>query len=146
MLILATTEVEKMPITSLSSCSRFELAAVGPARIFDQWRRIVEREGYKADDEALKMIARRAGGSMPDSQSLLDQLIASSDGTLTAEQVNAVLGAAGDERVIELAAAILARDPKRAIELIASWVERGLQIGEFIDQMVGYWRSLLLIN
>ena len=49
---------------------------------------------------------------MRDAQSLLDQLLASRTATLTAEQVNAVLGTAGDERVIELAAAILARDAK----------------------------------
>lgn len=144
--ILATTEVQKIPITILSRCQRFDFAHVGPAKIFEQLRKIVDREGYQADDEALKLIARRAGGSMRDSQSLLDQLIASSSGTLTAEQVNAVLGTAGDERVTQLATAVLDRDAKTALDLIAGWVERGLQIGELIDQMVGYWRTLMLIN
>jgi DNA polymerase-3 subunit gamma/tau len=144
--IFATTEVNKIPITILSRCQRFDFAHVGSAKIFEQLRRIVDREGYQADDEALKLIARRAGGSMRDSQSLLDQLIASSSGTLTAEQVNAVLGTAGDERVTQLATAVLNRDAKSALDLIAGWVERGLQIGELIDQMVGYWRTLMLIN
>jgi len=144
--IFATTEVNKIPITILSRCQRFDFAHVGPGKIFEQLRRIVDREGFQADDDALKIIARRAGGSMRDSQSFLDQMIASSDGKLTVELVNAVLGTSGDERVTQLATAILARDPKAALDLIAAWVERGLQTGELIDQMIGYWRSLLLIS
>jgi DNA polymerase III subunit gamma/tau len=144
--IFATTEVNKIPITILSRCQRFDFAHVGPGKILEQLKRIVAREGFQADEEALRLIARRAGGSMRDSQSLLDQLIASSSGKLTAEQVNAVLGSAGDERVTELAAAILERDSKAALDLIATWVDRGLQIGELVDQMVGYWRALMLVN
>jgi DNA polymerase-3 subunit gamma/tau len=144
--IFATTEVNKIPITILSRCQRFDFAHVGPGKIFEQLKRIVEREGFHAEDDALRLIARRAGGSMRDSQSLLDQLLSSVSGTLTADQVNAILGAPGDERVTQLAAAILAHDARSAIELIATWVERGLQVGEFIDQMIGYWRTLLLMG
>src|SRR5436305_1405128 len=88
--ILATTEVQKIPITILSRCQRFDFAHVGPVKIFDQLKNIVQREGHQADDDALRLIARRAGGSMRDSQSLLDQLLASSPGKLTAEHVAVV--------------------------------------------------------
>ena len=144
--ILATTEVQKIPITILSRCQRFDFAHVGPTKIFDQLKRIVEREGHPADDDALRIVARRAAGSMRDSQSLLDQLLASAPGKLTAEQVSAVLGTAADDRVIDLARAVLGGDPKGALDLIASWVERGLQIGELVDQLVEYWRALMLVS
>ncbi len=144
--ILATTEVQKIPITILSRCQRFDFAHVGPAKIFDQLKSIVAREGHQADDDALKLVARRAAGSMRDSQSLLDQLLASSPGKLTAEHVGQVLGTAGDDRVIELATAILAGDPKAALDLIGQWVDRGLQVGELVDQLVDYWRSLMLVS
>jgi DNA polymerase-3 subunit gamma/tau len=144
--IFATTEVQKIPITILSRCQRFDFAHVGPGRIFDQLKRIVEREGHQADDDALKLVARRAAGSMRDSQSLLDQLLASADGRLTAAHVHAVLGTAGDERVIALAAAILGRDPAKALTLLGEWVERGLQVGELLDQLIDYWRALMLLN
>ncbi|MBN9120391.1 MAG: DNA polymerase III subunit gamma/tau [Planctomycetes bacterium] len=144
--ILATTEVQKIPITILSRCQRFDFAHVGPAKIFDQLKSIVEREGHPADDDALRLVARRAAGSMRDSQSLLDQLLASSPGKLTAEHVSAVLGTAGDDRVIELAAAVLAGDAKTALDLIAAWVDRGLQTGELVDQLVEYWRALMLVS
>lgn len=144
--ILATTEVQKIPITILSRCQRFDFALVGPRKIFEQLKRIVEKEGLRADDEALTAIARRAGGSMRDSQSLLDQLLASSSDKLTLERVIATLGTSGDDRVTTLAAAILAHDPKTALEFIANESERGLQIGELIDQLIAFWRSLMLVN
>jgi DNA polymerase III subunit gamma/tau len=144
--IFATTEVQKIPITILSRCQRFDFAHVGPGKIFDQLKRIVEREGHEAADDALRLVARRAGGSMRDSQSLLDQLLASATGKLTLEHVHAVLGTAGDERVTELAAAVLDRDPKKALDLIAAWVDRGLQIGELVDQLIRYWRALMLVS
>ncbi|MDB5312879.1 MAG: dnaX 1 [Gemmataceae bacterium] len=144
--IFATTEVQKIPITILSRCQRFDFAHVGPAKIFEQLKRIVRQEGLEADDDALQLVARRAAGSMRDSQSLLDQLLASASGRLTAERVHGVLGTTGSERVVELAAAILNHDPKSALNLIAGWVDRGLQIGELVDQLVEHWRSLMLIS
>jgi DNA polymerase-3 subunit gamma/tau len=144
--ILATTEVQKIPITILSRCQRFDFAHVGPAKIFEQLKRIVEREGHSADDDALRLIARRANGSMRDSQSLLDQLLAACPGRLTADQVTTLLGLAPDERVSELAAAILKHDPRQAFELLNAWVDRGLQIPELVDQLIGYWRVLMLVN
>jgi DNA polymerase-3 subunit gamma/tau len=144
--IFATTEVQKIPITILSRCQRFDFAHVGPVKILDQLKSIVAREGHEADDEALRLVARRAAGSMRDSQSLLDQLLASAQGRLTAEHVHAVLGTAGDDRVVGLATAILSQDPKAALKLIAEWVERGLQVGELVDQLIEYWRALMLVN
>ncbi len=69
---------------------------------------IVAAEGMQADDEALEMVARRAGGSMRDAQSLLDQLLAFSGERLTAETVHQLLGTAHEERVAALAGAVLA--------------------------------------
>ena len=143
--ILATTELQKIPITILSRCQRFDFAHVGPAKIFEQLKSIVAREGLEADDDALRTIARRANGSMRDSQSLLDQLLASCSGKLTAEQVQAVLGSAGDERVADLAAAILEHDAAKALNLLGEAIERGLQLGELTDQLIDYWRSLMLV-
>jgi DNA polymerase-3 subunit gamma/tau len=144
--IFATTEVQKIPITILSRCQRFDFANVGPGKILELLKRIVTQEGHEADEEALRLIARRAGGSMRDSHSLLDQLIASTPEKLTVERVHAILGSAGEERVSALAAAILNHDPKSALELISLWVEQGLQVGELVEQMIEYWRTLLLIN
>lgn len=143
--ILATTEVQKIPITILSRCQRYDFAHVRPQKIFEQLKRIVASEGVQADDESLHIVARRAAGSMRDSQSLLDQLLAFADGSLTAEKVHALLGTAGDDRVMELADLILKRDAKGAVEKLQQYSERGLQMGELIDQLIDYWRGLMLV-
>src|SRR5207249_7474937 len=74
--IFATTEAQKIPITILSRCQRFDFAGIGTTRIVERLRQVVAGEAREADDEALELIARRAGGSMRDAQSLLDQLLA----------------------------------------------------------------------
>src|SRR5262249_20638964 len=86
--IFATTEVEKIPITILSRCQRFDFAGIGTPRIVQRLKEIVASEGMQADEEALEMLARRAAGSMRDSQSLLDQLLAFGGERLTVEHVN----------------------------------------------------------
>jgi DNA polymerase-3 subunit gamma/tau len=144
--IFATTEVQKIPITILSRCQRFDFAGIGAARIVDRLREVVAGEGLKADDEALELVARRAGGSMRDAQSLLDQLLAFGGERLTTDQVHQLLGTAHDERVMALAAAVLEHDPRRALELLGAAADEGLQLGEFLDQLIDYWRDLMVAH
>src|SRR6266446_9718708 len=65
--IFATTEAQKIPLTILSRCQRFDFAGIGTPRIVQRLREIVASEKMQADDEALELIARRAAGSMRDS-------------------------------------------------------------------------------
>jgi DNA polymerase-3 subunit gamma/tau len=143
--ILATTDVQKIPLTILSRCQRFDFGGINAARILEQLKGIVAREGLKADDDALRIIARRAAGSMRDAQSLLEQLLSFGD-TLTVDVVHSTLGTAADERVVEIAAGVLEKDPKRALELVARCADEGLQLGELLDQLIDYWRGLMLLN
>ncbi len=143
--VLATTEVQKIPITILSRCQRYDFATVGPAKMLATLRHIAAKEGIDADEDALRIIARRANGSMRDSQTLLEQLLGAADGKLTADKVHALLGSSSDERVLELAGAILGGDAKRAVEVVGASAEQGLQLGELLDQLVDYWRGLMLV-
>lgn len=148
--IFATTEVQKIPVTILSRCQRFDFAGIGTPRIVQRLREIVAAEGMEAEDEALELVARRAGGSMRDGQSLLDQLLAfGGEGQvnrLTTEQVHGLLGTANDELVVELASALLAHEPGQAIALLAQQAKQGLQLGELIDQLLAYWRDLMIVK
>src|SRR5437588_4530733 len=125
--IFATTEAQKIPITILSRCQRFAFAGIPAERILGQLKMIAEREGMRADDEALELVARRAGGSMRDAESLLDQVLSFGGEQLTADQVHRLLGTAHDERVLALAAAVVDHDPARALDLLAIQMEYGLQ-------------------
>ncbi|MSR51744.1 MAG: DNA polymerase III subunit gamma/tau [Gemmataceae bacterium] len=142
----ATTNVEKIPLTILSRCQRFDFGGINTGRIVEHLKTIVKTEGMQADEEALRIVARRAGGSMRDAQSLLEQLLSFGSVKLTADAVHQILGTAADERVVEIAAAVLAKDATKALGLVAKCADEGLQIGELLDQLVDYWRGLMLLN
>jgi DNA polymerase III subunit gamma/tau len=144
--IFATTEVQKIPITILSRCQRFDFGGIGTTKIVERLRKIVQSEKMQADDEALQLIARRAGGSMRDAQSLLDQLLAFGGEKLSADQVHALLGTAGDDRIVHLAQVILEQNARQALAIIHQCADEGLQLGELLDQLIDYWRSLMLVN
>jgi DNA polymerase-3 subunit gamma/tau len=144
--IFATTEVQKIPITILSRCQRFDFASIGSARIVDRLKEVIASEGRPVDDEALDLIARRAGGSMRDAQSLLDQLLAFGSERVTADQVHHLLGTAHEDRVLGLAAAALAHDAAQALQLVGDAADQGLQLGELVDQLIEYWRDLMVIR
>src|SRR5262245_38257968 len=144
--IFATTEVQKIPVTILSRCQRFDFAGIITSRIVERLREVVKADEMKADDDALELVARRAAGSMRDAQSLLDQLLAFGGERVAAEQVHALLGTANDDRVVELAGAARSHEPTRALELLAASVEEGAQVGELLDQLIDYWRDLMVVN
>jgi DNA polymerase-3 subunit gamma/tau len=140
----ATTEINKIPVTILSRCQRFDFAGIGTAQIVQRLRELVAGEGRQADDEALELVARRAAGSMRDGQSLLDQLLAFGGDRLTAEQVHQLLGTAREDWVSDLAAAVLGGDTRRALELLGAALDEGLQPSELVDQVIDYWRDLMV--
>jgi DNA polymerase-3 subunit gamma/tau len=143
--IFATTDVQKVPITILSRCQRFDFTGIAGPLIIDRLRDVVKAENVEAEDEALELVARRAGGSMRDAQSLLDQLLAFGGDRLTLEQVHRLLGTADEDQVAALAAAVLAKDVAKALGLLGTGLDRGLQIGELLDQLIDYWRDLMLL-
>jgi DNA polymerase-3 subunit gamma/tau len=144
--LFATTEVQKIPITILSRCQRFDFAYVRPAQIAEHLRRIVQQEGREAELPALQLIARKAAGSMRDAQSLLDQLLAAESGCLTVQRVRQVLGLSSEEQVLQLAEAVFRRDAATALQLLQQWYDQGLQAGELIDQLIAHWRNLMLLQ
>jgi len=144
--IFATTEVQKIPITILSRCQRFDFGGISIPRILERLKDIVTAEGMTADDEALETVARRAGGSMRDAQSLLDQLLSFSGQKLTVDTVHHLLGTAHEERVIAIADAVLAKDTKKVLEILNDIVNQGQQLGELLEQLIDYWRDLMIVN
>ena len=85
--MMATTELDKIPETVLSRSQVYEFRTISTKAIADQLRTIVDAEGIAVGDESLQLIARDAEGSMRDAQSKLDQVIAFTGSTITAEDV-----------------------------------------------------------
>ena len=84
-LILATTDVQKVPLTIISRCQRFDFRRVSVQDIFQKLQIVCESEEVEIESEALMRIARKATGSLRDAENLLEQAIVSFDATITKE-------------------------------------------------------------
>jgi DNA polymerase III subunit gamma/tau len=100
--LFATTEVNKVPVTVLSRCQRFDLRRIDRPKSWSPFRRGRAAEGVEVEPDALAMIARAAEGSARDGLSILDQAIAHGAGNVTAEQVRDMLGLADRGRIRDL--------------------------------------------
>lgn len=141
--IFCTTDPEKIPITVLSRCQRFDFPPVKKDAIQDRLRYICQQEGFQADDEALALIARRAAGSMRDSQSLLEQILSFSEGKITVESVQELLGTADDSSLWEMVERFIAHDAVSVLQAVEASVGQGVEPGQFAEQLLGYLRDLM---
>jgi DNA polymerase-3 subunit gamma/tau len=135
--IFATTEIRKVPVTVLSRCQRFDLRRIDASTLGAYYKTITEKEGVKADDEALTLIARAADGSARDGLSMLDQAIALSQGDVTAEKVKDMLGLADRSLVLDLLDKVVCGDCEGALALMDDLYRKGADpsviIGDMLD-------------
>jgi DNA polymerase-3 subunit gamma/tau len=113
--LFATTEVEKVPVTVLSRCQRFDLRRIPADKLAAHFAEVSAKEGVSVEPEALAMIARAADGSARDGLSILDQAIAHGGGTVDAGEVRAMLGLADRGRIRRLLETVLSGDAQGAL-------------------------------
>ena len=114
--LFATTEVEKVPVTVLSRCQRFDLRRIPADKLAAHFADVSAKEGVTVEPEALAMIARAADGSARDGLSILDQAIAHGGGTVDAGEVRAMLGLADRGRIRRMLETILSGNSSAALE------------------------------
>jgi DNA polymerase-3 subunit gamma/tau len=141
----ATTEPNKIPITVLSRCQRYDFAGITPEQIVESLAAICAKESVAADVEALQVVARRAAGSMRDAQSLLEQLLSYGSTRLTADQVHQALGIAPDERVLDLVDALADHDAARVLKLVESATASGVQPVDMLNSVLEFLRDVMAI-
>jgi DNA polymerase III subunit gamma/tau len=123
---LATTEVNKVPVTVLSRCQRFDLRRIPAEKLAQHFADVSKAEGVDVEAEALGMIARAAEGSARDGLSILDQAIAHGAGAVTAEQVRDMLGLADRGRIRRLLQLVLSGDATAALAELDEAHELGI--------------------
>ncbi len=123
--IFATTEIRKVPITVLSRCQRFDLQRINVDLLSEHYTKICGLENVKTEDDAISMIARAADGSVRDGLSLLDQAMALSDGSITASQVQSMLGLADRAQNMDLLETALKADMAGAMDIMANIYKNG---------------------
>jgi len=144
--IFCTTDPHKIPITVLSRCQRFDFSPVQTPQIAQSLAAIVESEGVRAEPEALTLLARRANGSMRDSQSLLEQLFSFCEGEITAAHVHQLLGTADMGQVANIATAMIAKDTTSTLTLIHHAALEGIDCGQLAAQLLGYFRDAMAVK
>jgi len=129
--LFATTEVDKLPVTVLSRCQRFDLRRIPTELLASHFAMICGKEGVEAEDEALAMIAAAADGSVRDGLSILDQAIAHADlggdGRVTAAQVQDMLGLADKTAQRRLFAALVGGDGAGLLDLVDQQFALGVE-------------------
>ncbi len=143
--LFATTEPNKIPITVLSRCQRYDFAGITPETIAGMLREICQRENVNAEPEALQIVARRAGGSLRDAQSLLDRLLASGTPLLSVEVVHGLLGTPSDERLLAMIEAMADHQPAVALRLLEESASQGVQPAELLGGLIDFVRDAMVL-
>jgi DNA polymerase III subunit gamma/tau len=144
--IFATTEPQKVPITILSRCQRFDFRKLASAEIAGCLGKIAEQEGIQISAAALHRVARRAEGSLRDAQTLFDQVIAFCGAQVPDGEVALLLGLAGEEQILHLMQAVVARDPRAVLEALSHLLQRGHDARELCRQLLECVRDMIVVK
>lgn len=144
--ILATTEANKIPLTILSRCQRFDFRGITITNIVDRLKIIIETEKIDIEKEAVLEIARQADGSMRDAISLLDQVYSFSEGSIKVDAVYDVSGSVRRDVLLELITDLLNRDVSSAFKVLNTMIEDGKEIGKIVSDLISLLRDALIVK
>lgn len=134
--IMATTDAYKVPVTITSRAQTFTFKLVDVSVMVKHLKGIAEAEGIKISDDALKIIAKRGGGSFRDSISLLDQLSTLSDDEITKDMIISALGLPEDEKVHDLINASLDGDMTLITTTLRNLIASGIKPETLTEELI----------
>jgi DNA polymerase-3 subunit gamma/tau len=144
--IFATTELHKVPATIKSRCQQFNFRLIPIETIQQILKKICDEMGIEAEDDALFWVARESTGSLRDAFTLFDQVASFSGGHIRSDLIREKLGLVGLEKLNALTEACAANDTPRAFALAGEILDSGVAIEQFVIDLAGYYRSLLLMK
>ena len=144
--ILATTEAHKVLNTIISRCQRFDFRRIRQDLIVERLKEIIKLENLNISDNALSLIARRAGGGLRDALSLLDQvsILASVQKEVTEKDILTLLGCLQEDTLSSLTSAIANRDTTTLVSILDDIVQLGSEPVQVIRELMNHFRNLLL--
>ncbi len=143
--ILATTEVHKLPQTILSRCMRFDFRLLSTSELTDYLMKIFDKEGREYQKEAIRAIAEAGDGSVRDMLSVADMCLSYTSEKLTYEDVLEVLGASSPKLVVELCAAIIDHNAKKALEVTDKIISLGKSVALLARDVSKMMRAMLYV-
>ncbi|MFZ2188768.1 MAG: DNA polymerase III subunit gamma/tau [Candidatus Moraniibacteriota bacterium] len=144
--IMATTEIHKVPATIVSRCQKFDFPRWPMADIIEKLTLIAKEEKITVEKEALEMIALSAEGGMRDAESLLGQIIALENQTISAKDVEEILGTVDKSFIGDVAEEIVSKNTKKALEKINELISGGYDLQIFNKALTNHFRQLMLLK
>lgn len=142
--ILATTEAQKLPITVLSRCQRYEFQRLSVAIIAERLRFVAHQEKVEVDPQALELLAEAADGALRDALSLFDQVVAS-EGRISTMGVTRVAGLVGSLEMAELVEA-LSDGIEQVVTVLGELRQSGVEDKLVLRALARTFRDMLLFR
>ncbi|OOM76792.1 DNA polymerase III subunit gamma/tau [Clostridium sp. BL-8] len=144
--ILATTDPQKLPITILSRCQRFDFKRIKQKDISDRLKKIVDAQSINYEQKSLDLISRVCDGAMRDALSILDQAIAMGENEIKYEDLVSILGLVTNEHLFNITDAVIDRSVEKAMVIIDKLVYSGKDMQLFIKDLIAHFRNLLMVK
>ena len=144
--ILATTDVQKIPVTILSRCQRYDFKKVSTDKIKDRIKLVTFTENISVNEETIYSIAQESDGSLRDALSLLDQLVATFGTDIKHEEAARVLGLLDRQLLRKAISAIFQKDTKMCLETLNEASLKGVSPRRFAEDLLKTLRNALIIR
>lgn len=144
--ILATTEPQKLPMTILSRCQRFDFKRLSIENIMKRLRVICSETNTSIQENALRLIAVLADGAMRDAISILDRCIAEGEGEITEQKVRELAGIPEFEYLTSMAEALITSDVDKVLEMSEKLIADGKDLNVFLWELIKLMRDLLILS
>ena len=145
-LILATTDVQKVPATIISRCQRFDFKHISVEAISDKLRFVCESESVDISSDALDLIARKSTGSLRDAENFLEQVIVSFGTKISLDNLLEFFNIDDNQFAVKIITEIIESDLKNALNLVSDFYESGKDANHMLLNMIEIMRSLILVK
>ena len=142
--VLATTEAHKVPLTIISRCQRFDFRRIPMETVVARLAQLCKDEGIEAEEEALTLLARSAGGSLRDAENLLERAIVSYGTPLSEAQMRDLLEMDSDERALDLVEHVVRKAVPEGLTVIGEVSAQGSDLRQFHRAATDYLRGVML--
>ena len=143
--VCATTDPLKVPDTILSRSQRFDFKRVSPTDIAKHIENIAKKEKIDIEPDAVRILSRKADGSVRDALSLLDQITAFAGEKITEKDVVTALGLVDKQLLFDFTHAVAAHDSPKALQLVAKVIEQGVDVIDFTIELMEHFRILMVL-
>lgn len=142
--ILCTTEIQKVPLTIISRCERFDFKRISIVDIVKKLSLIATQEKIEIDAEVLEAIARRSGGHLRDAESLLGQVFSLGDKKISLAQAELVIPHYNSNEAVSLLEHLSHKDAAKAISLVNALLDSGVNLKNFSGELIALLRKMML--